>query len=200
MPDKKTAASWAAYNQSVYGGVAGGYRSIGIGNIYSTADNSASSGVISHQPSAQSQSSRTDASIRNPSTAETGAAAIAPVESIRNDNIFSNDWQRAKLLEKALFQTKLLEGMTDTVRHRLDPLPTRQRALVLEQASEGAKHKVIKPEEYTKPFCDFLTENPTIFHTVDYFKMKLEANGFQKVRACFWYIFSTIASFIMVAQ
>ena len=39
-----------------------------------------------------------------------------------------------------------------------------------------------EPQEYTKPFCDFLTENPTVFHAVDYFRTKLEANGFKKVR------------------
>jgi hypothetical protein len=37
------------------------------------------------------------------------------------------------------------------------------------------------PEAYTKPFCDFLTENPTVFHAVDYFEKKLEKAGFKKV-------------------
>lgn len=35
-----------------------------------------------------------------------------------------------------------------------------------------------RPEAFTKPFTDFLTENPTIFHAVDYFKEKLEAAGY----------------------
>lgn len=39
----------------------------------------------------------------------------------------------------------------------------------------------IKPEEFTKPFCEFLTENPTIFHSVDYFKKKLENVGYKEV-------------------
>lgn len=38
-----------------------------------------------------------------------------------------------------------------------------------------------KPESYTKPFLDFLTENPTIFHAVDYFKTKLHDAGFTEV-------------------
>ena len=37
------------------------------------------------------------------------------------------------------------------------------------------------PEEYTQPFCEFLTENPTVFHAVDYFEKKLEKAGFKKV-------------------
>jgi aminopeptidase I len=39
----------------------------------------------------------------------------------------------------------------------------------------------IKPEAYTKPFIDFLEENPTVFHTVDYFERKLSHLGFKKV-------------------
>lgn len=37
------------------------------------------------------------------------------------------------------------------------------------------------PEAYTQPFCDFLTENPTVFHAVDYFERKLGKAGFKKV-------------------
>ncbi|KAK2005966.1 aminopeptidase I zinc metalloprotease [Colletotrichum eremochloae] len=40
-----------------------------------------------------------------------------------------------------------------------------------------------KPEAYTKPFVDFLAENPTIFHTVDHFKDKLAAAGFTELPA-----------------
>lgn len=38
-----------------------------------------------------------------------------------------------------------------------------------------------KPEAYTKPFTDFLEENPTIFHTVEHFKKKLNHVGFTEV-------------------
>ncbi|PNY23897.1 Vacuolar aminopeptidase 1 [Tolypocladium capitatum] len=39
------------------------------------------------------------------------------------------------------------------------------------------------PEAYTKPFCDFLQENPTVFHAVEYFKRKLNHSGFQELPA-----------------
>lgn len=42
-----------------------------------------------------------------------------------------------------------------------------------------------KPESFTTPFCEFLTENPTIFHAVDYFKGKLNGAGFTEVCHCF---------------
>ncbi|OLN86878.1 Vacuolar aminopeptidase 1 [Colletotrichum chlorophyti] len=38
-----------------------------------------------------------------------------------------------------------------------------------------------KPEAYTQPFVDFLSENPTIFHAVAYFKEKLAAAGFTEL-------------------
>jgi aminopeptidase I len=37
------------------------------------------------------------------------------------------------------------------------------------------------PESFTKPFCDFLTEAPTVWHAVDYFKTKLHAKGFKEL-------------------
>lgn len=37
------------------------------------------------------------------------------------------------------------------------------------------------PEKYSMPFCDFLTENPTIFHAVKYFEVKLGEAGYEKV-------------------
>lgn len=49
-------------------------------------------------------------------------------------------------------------------------LPTRQRA-------ESPR----SPESYAEPFTTFLTENPTIFHTVDYFTKKLTDAGYSKV-------------------
>ncbi|KAH6691390.1 aminopeptidase I zinc metalloprotease [Plectosphaerella plurivora] len=43
------------------------------------------------------------------------------------------------------------------------------------------RRTVGKPESYTKPFCDFLAENPTVFHTVDHFKTKLSDAGFKEL-------------------
>jgi hypothetical protein len=35
--------------------------------------------------------------------------------------------------------------------------------------------------DYTKPFCDFLTDNPTVFHTVTAFAKELEDAGYKKI-------------------
>lgn len=37
----------------------------------------------------------------------------------------------------------------------------------------------VKPEAYSQPFCDFMADNPTIFHAVDAFAKQLERNGYQ---------------------
>ena len=47
------------------------------------------------------------------------------------------------------------------------------------QCSRGTAN----PEAYTKPFCDFLQENPTVFHAADYFARKLRAGSFQEVHS-----------------
>lgn len=41
--------------------------------------------------------------------------------------------------------------------------------------------KDLKPEAFTKPYLDFMTENPTVFHAVDYFKQKLLKAGYAEV-------------------
>jgi aminopeptidase I len=48
-------------------------------------------------------------------------------------------------------------------------------------AGPGTDNTLKVPEAYTQPFCDFLTENPTVFHAVDYFERKLGKAGFTKV-------------------
>lgn len=37
------------------------------------------------------------------------------------------------------------------------------------------------PEKYTKPFTDFMTANPTVFHAVDAVAQDLEKHGFKKL-------------------
>ncbi|KAK5662973.1 hypothetical protein OQA88_6385 [Cercophora sp. LCS_1] len=41
--------------------------------------------------------------------------------------------------------------------------------------------KDLRPEDFTKPYCDFMTENPTVFHAVGYFKEKLVKAGYQEL-------------------
>ncbi|KAF2871259.1 aspartyl aminopeptidase [Massariosphaeria phaeospora] len=49
-----------------------------------------------------------------------------------------------------------------------------------EQREEVVKEKD-GPEKYTKPFTDFMTANPTVFHAVDAVAQDLERNGYKKL-------------------
>jgi len=43
------------------------------------------------------------------------------------------------------------------------------------------KHYSKDAASYCKPFCDFVSNNPTIFHTVDYLTRQLKTAGFEKL-------------------
>lgn len=53
--------------------------------------------------------------------------------------------------------------------------------LVAISKPEIAKFTLQEPEAYATPFTTFLTENPTVFHAVDYFAKKLTDAGYTKV-------------------
>lgn len=60
---------------------------------------------------------------------------------------------------------------------RMVPSPSVKSTMkpsVPERAKEG-------PERYTKPFTDFMTQNPTIYHTVDAVTQDLKKDGYQKL-------------------
>jgi len=46
----------------------------------------------------------------------------------------------------------------------------------------GIDARDIDPAAFTKPYVNFMTENPTIFHAVDYFKGQLAKAGYKEVR------------------
>jgi len=65
-----------------------------------------------------------------------------------------------------------------------DTLATKGEAPALEQATgtpEGQQRKCRHASEYTQPFLDFINENPTVFHTVEYFESKLHKAGYIKL-------------------
>ena len=66
------------------------------------------------------------------------------------------------------------------------------RSVALEQSMamrpEVINNKVhakdLRPEDFTKPYLEFMTGNPTVFHAVDYFKEKLVQSGYKQVGVC----------------
>ncbi|KAK4127755.1 peptidase M18, aminopeptidase I [Parathielavia appendiculata] len=54
-------------------------------------------------------------------------------------------------------------------------------AMRVEVVDNKVDAKDLKPEAFTKPYLDFMTENPTVFHAVDYFKEKLLKAGYTEL-------------------
>ncbi|KAE8134861.1 glycosyl hydrolase family 71-domain-containing protein [Aspergillus pseudotamarii] len=48
-------------------------------------------------------------------------------------------------------------------------------------ATPVARTDPVTPEDYTKPYCEFMTANPTIFHAVDGFTRQLESQGYKRL-------------------
>ncbi|KAK3075115.1 vacuolar aminopeptidase 1 [Teratosphaeriaceae sp. CCFEE 6253] len=78
-------------------------------------------------------------------------------------------------------ETKLILDVPDEI---ADGAPEMLRGWL---QAEGRKLDRIKmatrvnAAKYTKPFCDFLTDNPTVFHAVDAVKEQLKENGFTEL-------------------
>jgi aminopeptidase I len=60
--------------------------------------------------------------------------------------------------------------------------PTPAAAQTTSTRREPEAAKLLDPAAYTKPFCDFLQENPTVFHVVDHFKSRATKLGYTEVR------------------
>ncbi|KAB8274147.1 glycosyl hydrolase family 71-domain-containing protein [Aspergillus minisclerotigenes] len=59
-----------------------------------------------------------------------------------------------------------------------DVLPEPSPATI---ATPVARSGPLAPEDYTKPYCEFMTANPTIFHAVDGFTRQLESQGYKRL-------------------
>lgn len=77
-----------------------------------------------------------------------------------------------------------------------DQLALKKKELKLEIQKEKAFRSfgLKSPEKYTQPFCDFLTEYPTVFHVVHYCEKKLGLAGYEK--ACVPYLLCILLWFL----
>lgn len=48
-------------------------------------------------------------------------------------------------------------------------------------APSTADNGTIKPEDFSQPYCDFMADNPTIFHAVNAFAKQLEQHGYEQL-------------------
>jgi aminopeptidase I len=49
------------------------------------------------------------------------------------------------------------------------------------ETPKSVEARELKPEAFTKPYLDFMTGNPTVFHAVSYFKEELAKAGYEEV-------------------
>ena len=63
----------------------------------------------------------------------------------------------------------------------LEQLAPQSTCEARQQKQEKGTPLTIKPEAYTQPFLNFLTENPTVFHAVSHMCKRLEDYGFIKL-------------------
>lgn len=57
------------------------------------------------------------------------------------------------------------------------PVPAAQPV----RAQAPIANEAIRPEDYSKPYCEFMTSNPTIFHAVKSFSKQLEEHGYKQL-------------------
>jgi hypothetical protein len=79
--------------------------------------------------------------------------------------------------EKKMEDWSLFEKFNETLLEQSQ----KPKGSLITKGLVGEGNALKTPEAYTQPFCDFLTENPTVWHAVDYFEKKLKKAGFKKV-------------------
>ena len=71
--------------------------------------------------------------------------------------------------------------MPTRVAPTIEPPACRASNMTSHEILSATAATTIKPEAYTQPFLDFISKNPTVFHTVDYFSNQLSSHGFTKL-------------------
>lgn len=152
------------------------------------------------RPSSRQRLPRQSISSARSSNLDEAPSSLLTTLDVETHPELGMQWNEAKpkslfegFSEHAYAERKLLhETMTDDEKslfQRYDELYLK-RKLEAEMitANMGEWKKTLEafnlktPEEYTQPFCDFLTESPTVFHAVDYFVKQLKTAGFEEVR------------------
>lgn len=101
-------------------------------------------------------------------------------DSARNSN--TNYLRQLELVHKRsqqclrLEQQKLEAMLKDAERQRVEAT-----TLAEEKSRRQSASKERGAATYCKPFCDFMTENPTVFHAVDAIAKDLSDNGFKQL-------------------
>jgi len=79
----------------------------------------------------------------------------------------------------------LAHSFNVSMEHTRSNSPVTEESIKMENSKDKkiqpSSRSSIQPEAYTKPFISFMSENPTVFHAVEYFSKRLESSGFTKL-------------------
>lgn len=94
---------------------------------------------------------------------------------------------RDDLLRKLSILQQSFAGSSESRRHSLYSEPCIVRSSSVKGPPRPPKEpipepeKSLLPEDFAKPFCEFLTNNPTVYHAVAAVGKELEQNGYKKL-------------------
>lgn len=115
---------------------------------------------------------------------DSGRTLYEEAERFYGDNFSRYDWKpHNRVLHKAEDEAQtLFAEFTTRNKQRASNVTTSPSAKTGSFAEEQANEHLLKtPAQYTQPFCDFIGNNPTVWHAVTYFEEKLHKAGFKKV-------------------
>ncbi|TVY13395.1 Vacuolar aminopeptidase 1 [Lachnellula arida] len=95
-----------------------------------------------------------------------------------NANNVSREMEQLSLFEQ---YNESAKRFRQTMKERTSMMQLQPPSSLITKGLLGVDNALKIPEAYTQPFCDFLTDNPTVFHAVSHFETKLKNAGFKKL-------------------
>ncbi|KAI1659916.1 aminopeptidase I zinc metalloprotease-domain-containing protein [Daldinia decipiens] len=123
------------------------------------------------------------------SEAATNALSTSRLSSFANPSEFENEPTISDAVKAFVVGDLARSGSVSLCDSCLQDIPKEKRTrtnIIIESDTQQCSACDIlasKPEAFTEPFCKFLQENPTVFHSVGYFKDKLNALDYKELPA-----------------
>ncbi|KAI1651835.1 aminopeptidase I zinc metalloprotease-domain-containing protein [Daldinia loculata] len=123
------------------------------------------------------------------SEAATNALSTSRLSSFANPSEFENESTISDAVKAFIVGDLARSGSVSLCDSCLRDIPKEKRTgtkIIIESDTQQCSVCDVlasKPEAFTEPFCKFLQENPTVFHSVGYFKDKLNALDYKELPA-----------------
>ncbi|KAI0135256.1 aminopeptidase I zinc metalloprotease-domain-containing protein [Daldinia grandis] len=123
------------------------------------------------------------------SEAATNALSTSRLSSFANPSEFENESTISDAVKAFVVGDLARSGTVSLCDSCLRDIPKEKRTgtkIIMESDTQqcyACNILASKPEAFTEPFCKFLQDNPTVFHSVSYFKDKLNALDYKELPA-----------------